>query len=126
MDLMKIFEDIFNDNTFSVQKNTLNMKTDLKELDDKYILEIDLPGFTKEDVLIQLDKGVLTIKANKKINEDDKYIYRERFTEVSRTYKFNEATEEKDINAKLENGTLIVEVKKQENTRNEIKTIKIK
>ena len=48
------------------------MLTDIKELDDHYAIEVDLPGFHKDEIDITLDNGYLTIKAHKGLKEDEK------------------------------------------------------
>ena len=90
------------------------MKTDVKETDNSYELEVDLPGFKKEDVKIELDKGYLTISATQSSDDGEKdkkgqYIRRERYTgECSRSFYIGENVEPKDVTAKFENGILQV------------------
>ena len=60
------------------------MKTDVKETEDGYIVDIDLPGFKKDEIKLQLEKGYLTVSAAKNVNNDEKdkngkYVRRERF-----------------------------------------------
>jgi HSP20 family molecular chaperone IbpA len=96
------------------------MKTDVKELDDHFELDIDLPGYKKEDVQAQLKDGYLTINAvtkteNDQKNEEGKYIRRERFYgSCSRTFYVGEDVTEDDIKARFENGILKVIVPKIE------------
>ena len=88
------------------------MKTDVRETDNSYELDIDLPGFKKEDVRIELDKGYLTISASRTADNDEKdkkgqYIRRERYSgECSRSFYIGENVEPKDVTAKFENGIL--------------------
>ena len=96
------------------------MKTDIRDVDGNYELEIDLPGFKKEDVKIQLKNGYLNIQATreeKKDEKDDKgkYVRRERYTGTCNRsfYVGNDVTQE-DIKAKFENGTLKMFVPKIE------------
>ena len=90
------------------------MKTDVRETDNSYELDIDLPGFKKEDVKIELDKGYLTISATQSSDDGEKdkkgqYIRRERYTgECSRSFYIGENVEPKDVTAKFENGILQV------------------
>ena len=90
------------------------MKTDVRELEKTYELDIDLPGFKKEDVKIELDKGYLTISATQSSDDGEKdkkgqYIRRERYTgECSRSFYIGENVEPKDVTAKFENGILQV------------------
>ena len=106
------------------------MRTDVKELENGYELEIDLPGYDKKDISLDLNNGYLTICANKheKIEEQDKkhkYIRKERyFGSLSRSFYVGDIKEE-DVSAKLENGTLLITLPK-ENTTNEKKRMEIK
>lgn len=90
------------------------MKTDIKELEDSYELEIELPKVKKEDVKITLKDGYLTITATyNNVEEDAKYLHRERrYGEFSRSYYVDNAVELKDINAALKDGVLTVNIKK--------------
>ena len=88
------------------------MKTDVRELDDTYELDIDLPGYKKEEVKIELDKGYLTISAARTADSEEKdkkgqFIRRERYSgECSRSFYIGEDIEPKDVTAKFENGIL--------------------
>ncbi len=121
----KLFDDMFNDaftlvpafarNSQVFGANAKNlMKTDVRELEKTYELDIDLPGFKKEDVKIELDKGYLTISATQSSDDGEKdkkgqYIRRERATgECSRSFYIGENVEPKDVTAKFENGILQV------------------
>lgn len=94
------------------------MKTDIKESDAAYEMDIDLPGFKKEDVSAKLENGYLTISAAKGVDKDEKndkgvYIRRERYTgECSRTFYIGEDVKQEDIKAKFEDGILKVMVPK--------------
>lgn len=92
-------------------------KMDIIEDEDKYIIKMDLPGFKKEDIKISLKNNNLTIAAeqNNESTEDKKYHLRERhFNKISRTICVDDDITEKDILPKLEDGVLILEVKKPE------------
>ena len=89
------------------------MKTDIKELEGGYELEIDLPGFTKEEVTAELKDGYLTISAAKGLDKDEqeketgKYIRRERYAgSMSRSFYVGDGISQKDIHAKYESGIL--------------------
>ena len=105
--------------TGQTKENSL-MKTDAKETDAGYELEMDLPGFKKEDVKIQLAEGVLNIEAttnteNDEKDENGKYIRRERFQGTcKRSFYVGEDVKQEDIKAKFENGVLKVSVPKVE------------
>ena len=96
------------------------MKTDIKETDAGYEMDIDLPGFRKEDVSAKLEKGYLTITAAKGLDKDEKndkgvYIRRERYTgECARTFFVGEDVKQEDIKAKFEDGILKVSILKVE------------
>ena len=96
------------------------MKTDIRETDGSYELDVDLPGFKKEDVKIQLKNGYLNIQATreeKKDEKDDKgkYVRRERYTGTcNRSFYVGSSIKHEDIHAKYENGILHVTFPKEE------------
>jgi HSP20 family molecular chaperone IbpA len=96
------------------------MKTDIKENEGGFELDIDLPGYKKEDVKAQLKDGYMTISAETNQEKDDKddkgkYIRRERYYGTcSRSFYVGEDITEEDIKAKFENGILKVFVPKKE------------
>ena len=102
-----------------------SMKCDVFEKDGKYNIEMDIPGYDKEDISIECEDGVLTIVAekNSELDEEDadkKYIRRERvYGKISRSFRFADIDEE-EISADFHNGVLTVVVpksKKQESKR---------
>ena len=102
-------------------QNTQNlMKTDIKEKKDGYELEIDLPGFKKDEIKVQLKDGYLTVSAEKGLDKDEedkkgKYIRKERYAgALSRTFYLGEEIREEEIKAKFENGILSVSIPKEE------------
>mgnify|MGYP000869082882 CR=1 FL=1 len=96
------------------------MKTDVRETENSYELDIDLPGFKKEDVSAKLENGYLTITAAKGLDKDEKndkgvYIRRERYSgQCARTFYVGEAVTQEDIKAKFEDGILKVTIPKVE------------
>ena len=97
------------------------MKTDIKEQEDGYELEIDLPGLTKEDVTAELKDGYLTISAAKGLDKDEqeketgKYIRRERYAGAcQRSFYVGEDVTEQDIKAEFKHGMLKLFVPKKE------------
>ncbi len=96
------------------------MKTDLKEHDDGYELSVDLPGFKKEQIELQLRNGYLTITASKGLEEEEKnkkgrIVHQERYTgSMSRSFYVGEHVTEDQIKARFENGVLIVDFPKEE------------
>ena len=102
-------------------KNAKNlMKTDIREHDEGYELDIDLPGFKKDEITIDLDNGYLTISAAKGLDKDGqdkkgKYIRRERYTgTMSRSFYVGEDVQQEDIHAKFEDGILKLTVPKED------------
>ncbi len=96
------------------------MKSDVREYEDHFDLMMDLPGFSKEDMKIQLKDGVLKIEASTKTENDEKdqdgrYIRRERFQgSCTRSFYVGENLTEEDIRAKFADGVLTVTVPKKE------------
>ena len=113
---LDIFDEVFADPFFGEKENKI-MKTDLKEKDGKYMLEIDVPGYDKEDIKIELNEGYLTVSAEKNEEKEDKhakYLKRERFTGMcSRSYYVGDNLKEEDIKASFKNGILSIEVPKE-------------
>ena len=97
-------------------KNVMN--TDVREKDDSYELDIELPGYKKEDVSAKLENGYLTIQAVKKAEDGEKdqkgsYIRRERYAGTcSRSFYVGEDVQQEDIHAKFEDGILKLTVPK--------------
>ena len=96
------------------------MKTDVKETDQGYEVAIDLPGFKKDEIKLELNDGYLTISAEKGLDKDEKdkenrYIRRERYAgSMSRSFYVGESLTEQDIHAKYENGILALDVPKED------------
>ena len=94
------------------------MKTDVRELDGSYELDIDLPGFKKDEISVDLKNGYLTIGATKGVDKDEKdkngkYIRRERYAGVcSRSFYVGTVVRPEDISAKYEDGILKLSVPK--------------
>ena len=125
-----LFDDFMNDFAFptfpSVDKELYGkhaknmMKTDVKETEKGYEVAVDLPGFKKDEIQLELNDGYLTISAEKGLDKEekdkkDKYIRRERYAgSMSRTFYVGESVTENDIHAKYENGILTLDVPKEE------------
>lgn len=99
------------------------MKTDIKETKDGYELEMDLPGFTKEEVTVSLENGNLTIRAAKERNQNEtqkksgRYIQRERYAGVcERTFYVGDALTQDDIKGTFRHGILTLTIPKKEIT----------
>ena len=123
-----LFDDMFD---FDKEINRMNralygkhsrnmMKTDVRETDNSYELDIDLPGFKKDEITIQLDNGYLSISASKGLdkneeNKDGKYIRRERYAgSMNRTFYVGSQLTQQDIQAKFEDGILKISVPKKD------------
>ncbi len=110
-----LIDDVFGLPGFTSSGNNL-MKTDIREKDGMYLLDIDLPGFTKEDIKISLYNGNLTVTAEHHKNEEEKnaegrIIRQERYMgSCSRSWYVGEAIKDSDIKAAFENGILTLEV----------------
>ena len=95
------------------------MKTDLKEHDDGYELKVDLPGFKKDQIELQLQNGYLTIRAAKGLEEEGKdkqgrIVHQERYSgAMSRSYYLGENVTEEDVKARFENGVLTLDFPKE-------------
>ena len=96
------------------------MKTDVKETEAGYEVDIDLPGFKKDEINAKLENGYLTISAAKGLDKDEKdkkgkYIRRERYAgSMSRSFYVGEGVTEEDIKAKYEDGILRLVVPKKD------------
>lgn len=127
-----IFDDFFDEGFFPKKERNL-MKTDIREKQDKYIIDIDLPGFEKENISLSLNNGYLDIsaKTEKEENSEDeeRFVRQERFYgECSRSFYVGEDITEEDIHAKFNNGILKIEIPKKEKQEKlpESKQIEIK
>lgn len=101
-------------------QRAVSMNADVKEFDDHYEINLQLPGYTKEDIKADLSDGYLTINAshkeeNKQDNEDGKYIRREcYYGQLQRSFYVGDQVEQEDIRAAFENGILKLAVAKKE------------
>ena len=96
------------------------MKTDVQETDADYVVDIDLPGFQKEEIQMQLENGTLTVSASKNLDRDEKnengnYVRRERYAgSMSRSFYVGSHVTEGDIHPKYENGILSFHIPKEQ------------
>ena len=121
-------DDWFNDKEFRNMEKKLYghraknvMNTDVKETEDGYELEMDLPGFKKEEVSVELNDGYITIRAAKGLDEDEKekktgkYIRRERYSGAcERSFYVGEGVTQQDIKASFKHGILRLDIPKKE------------
>jgi HSP20 family molecular chaperone IbpA len=94
------------------------MKTDVHEHDDHYEVDIDLPGFQKDQIQLSLENGYLTVTATKEVEKDKtkkgKTIRQERYDgTLQRSFYVGDALTEEDITAKLEHGVLSLNIPKK-------------
>ena len=114
-----LWDEMFSDPFFTGERESKLMKTDIKEKKDKYIVDIDLPGYEKEDIKIEIDNGYLIVNAktshHKDEKEEGKYVRKERFVgECSRSFYVGEDVKQDDIKASFKNGTLKIEIPKKD------------
>ncbi len=100
------------------------MKTDIKETENSYVLDVEVPGFEKKDIGVSLENGYLTVSAQKKEcnkpenegenkeHKKENYIRRERSCSLSRSYYVGDVDKDA-VKAKYENGVLTVEIPKE-------------
>ena len=126
-----LFDDLFRDDFFDKKMPSL-MKTDIKEMKDKYQLEVDLPGYKKENINLELEEGYLKISAKveeKKDDEESNYLHKERYYgECTRSFYVGEDIKEEEISAEFNNGILKIDIPKkdEEETVPEKRQIEIK
>ena len=129
-----LFDDLFDDFPFYIDKDTKNvekklygrkagriMKTDIKEKEDGYELIVDLPGFSKDEVKASLENGYLIISAAKGLDKEEEeketghYIRKERYSGAcERSFYVGEELEQSDIKAEFKHGILKLFVPKKE------------
>ena len=128
-----LFDDLFDDFPFYGEREMKDaekklygknanhiMKTDVKEQDNGYEVIIDLPGFKKDEIQVSLEKGYLTISAEKGLDKDEKekdtgrYIRRERYAGAcTRSFFVGESVKQEDIKAEFKHGILKLFVPKK-------------
>lgn len=120
--LVKSFNDVFNDDWFAPFKGPgMSFKTDIRETDQAYLVEAELPGFQKDDIEINYAAPYLTIKAvrkeDNKVEDNDQQIVRQErhYGEYVRRF-YVQDIDDSHITATLKDGVLKLEVPKQANT----------
>ncbi len=115
-----------------LQLERIRMKTDLIEKDDAYEMKIDLPGFTKEQIHLEMENGVLVVKAERSEESEDKdkagnVVHRERHSgSMERHFVLGDAVKEDEITAEFEDGVLKVSLPKAKPVEPERKQIEIR
>lgn len=103
------------------------MKTDVQEHDNHYEVDIDLPGFKKDELSLELKDGYLTIHAAKGLDKDEtekntgRFVRRERYVgSMSRSFYVGEDVKQEDVHAKYENGVLKLSIPKMEEKKPQV------
>ncbi len=127
-----MFSDLFDDPFFEGWRNIDRaaacdpnmsagmMSTDVRETDKGYMVDIDMPGFKKDDISLDLQNGYLTVSAHRNSSHEDKddngrWLRRERYAgSCSRSFYVGEDVKDSDIHASYKDGTLCLETPKPE------------
>ena len=120
-----VLDNIFKSPLYALSNKIIKMQTDVRELDNSYILEIDLAGFRKENINLSVEEGYLKVEATKEnvTEENENYIRKERqFESCSRSYYIGDVALEK-IKASYQDGVLTVTVPKEQKQDTDKKTI---
>lgn len=115
-----LLDDIFTDSFFGRNDNKL-MKTDIKETENNFLIMIDIPGYDKDNIKIEVDNGYLTVTAeesNETSDEEEKFVRKERyFGQCSRSFYVGEHITHEDVKASFKNGTLNINIPKKDNNQ---------
>ena len=114
-----LFDNMWNDFFRSGVSSKSLMRTDIKEDENQYMMEVEIPGFEKQDITVDFENGYLTVEAKKEQaneekeeNAQPKYLHRERVESYSRSY-YHGDVDATNIKARYENGVLTLNVPKQ-------------
>ena len=128
-----LFDDFFKGDDFFSRRDMSIMKTDIKEKKDKYVIEVDLPGYEKENINLELKDGYLQVSAKvekeEHSDENERFVHKERFYgHCSRSFYVGDTIKEEDIEAEFKNGILKIDIPKKEEKKElpETKHITIK
>ncbi len=119
-----MFDDMFGGPTF---QNYSVMSTDIHKKDGDYILDIELPGYKKEEIKIALEKGTLSISAKRNETQEEKdtkgnLVRQERYAgEVTRSFYVGDAVKDQDVKASFNNGILTITIPSEEKKQKEEK-----
>ncbi len=114
-----LLEDMFEIDPFFSRESSKVMQTDIEEKHDKYLITIDLPGYEKENIRIDIEDGYLNVYAKVDSRNDEeekgKFVRKERyFGECSRSFYVGDDITETDVKASFKNGILKLEIPKKE------------
>ena len=124
-----LFDYLFSDPVFNVNTTTNRMSTDIKEKENGYELSMEVPGFDKEDLKLDLEDGYLTISAEHNTTNEEKdneghIIRQERYYgNTKRSFYVGDAVTKEDIQAKYDKGVLNIFVPKKEQKKIENKQV---
>ena len=116
------FDDFFKNSFEGFDKKVPGMTADIREFDDRYQMDIELAGYSKEDIKAELKDGYLTISANHQENNDEqdekgRYIRRERYYGLcQRSFFVGNGIKEEDIHASFTDGVLRIDIPKNDKT----------
>ena len=125
-DIFDAFDDFFRPMFYDEKLDS--MRTDIRETDKSYELEIELPGFEKSEISVSLENGYLTVgaeKAEKEENKNARYLRKECRVSCRRSYYVGEDVEQENVKAKYENGILSLSVPKMQPKKPVSRTINI-
>ncbi len=110
--------EMFRDPFFTDNESRV-MKTDIKEKEDRYLIDVELPGYEKENIKIEVEDGYLTVHAeidsNNEEKEESKFVRKERYVgSCSRSFYVGTEIQSEDIKASFKNGILKIEIPKKE------------
>ena len=127
-----LFKDLFEGDELFTKRESSIMKTDIREKKDRYVIEMDLPGYEKENINLTLKDGYLEVAAEVKkeenSDENERFVHKERYYgQCSRSFYVGEQITEEDIRAEFKNGMLKINIPKKEEKKElpEVKHIAI-
>ena len=122
--LFDAFDSLFKPMFFD---DTRDMRTDIKETEQGYTLDIEMPGFKKENIKVSLDDGYLTVSGSKKTEKEEnaKYLRKEISETFQRSYYVGKEISEENVKAKYENGILSLCVPKSKPKKEQLRSINI-
>ncbi len=113
-DLFDAFDDFFRPVFYDEQRD---LKTNIKETESNYELDMEMPGYSKENIKVSLENGYLTVSAKKETKDEGegkRYLRKEISESCSRSYYVGQDVSRQDIKAKYENGILTLTVPKSQ------------